>query len=132
MSLLSNLVGLADNLTQSFGLQADVLYYKYLSSDGAGKRSYAPVVARKALYIRRMKQVRTFSGEMAVSNAQVVFLTPTQINEFDKIVVPNGGYIDGSEEARDAAQPIIGTDAFVDASNGPILTEIYLGASGDF
>ena len=79
-----------------------------------------------------MKQVRTFSGEMAVSNAQVVFLTPTQINEFDKIVVPNGGYIDGSEEARDAAQPIIGTDAFVDASNGPILTEIYLGASGDF
>jgi len=127
MSLLGNLVALADSLTQNFGLQADVLYYAFLSQDGAGKRSYAPAVARKAIYVRKMKQVRTFSGEMAVSNAQVTFLTPAVINEFDRIVTPVGGTLDGSEEARDSAQPILGTDGFVDASNGVVLTEIYLG-----
>jgi len=127
VSLLSNLVGLADTLTQNFGLQADVLFYQYVSSDGAGKPVYAAAVARKAIYTRKQKQVRTFSGEMGVSNAQVVFLDPTRVGEFDKIVTPVGGSLDTSTTARDAAQPIIGTDAFYDASNAGILTEIYLG-----
>jgi hypothetical protein len=127
MSFLGNMVALADSLTQSFALQADVIYYAYASADGAGKPVYALPVVRRALYTRKMKQVRTFSGEMAMSTAQVVFLTPTVINEFDKIVTPVGGMLDHSAAARDAAQPILGTDAFVDASNAPILTEIYLG-----
>jgi len=127
MSFLGSMVALADSLTQNFALQADVIYYAYSSSDGAGSKVYAPGVTRKALYTRKMKQVRTFSGEMTMSTAQVVFLTPTAINEFDKIVTPVGGVLDSSSAARDAAQPILGTDAFVDASNSPILTEIFLG-----
>jgi predicted metalloprotease len=116
MSLLTGLVALADNLTQSFGLQADVVYFKFLAVDGAGKRSYADAVSRKAIYVRKVKQVRRFDGEMGVSNAQITFLDPTTISEFDKIVLPDG-----------TTQPIIGTDAFVDSSNGPVLTEIFLG-----
>lgn len=127
MSLLSGLIALADDMTDKFGLKADVLYYAYLSQDGAGKKSYAPAAPMKVIFVRKMKQVRTFSGEMVVSNAQITFLTPIVINEFDRIVTPNGGTLDGSEEARDAAQPILGTDAFVDATNGAVLTEIYLG-----
>ena len=116
MSLLSNLIGVADQLTRSFGLQADVVYHPYASSDGAGKRFYGDAVPRKALYTRKQRLVKTFSGEMSVSTAQLVFLDPTVINQFDKIVLPDG-----------TTQPIIGTDGFVDASNGAVLTEIYLG-----
>jgi hypothetical protein len=105
MTLLSGLIALADNLTQNFGLQADVVYHRYVSSNGAGKRSYEAPVTRKAIYTRTVKQVRTFSGEMAVSNAQIVFLDATVINEFDMIVLPDG-----------TTQPIIGTDAFVDST----------------
>jgi hypothetical protein len=116
MGLLSNLVSLADNLTRSFDLQASIVHHPYSYSDGAGRRLYATAVARRALYTRNIKRVTTFAGEEAVSTAQVVFLDPTVINEFDKIVLPDG-----------TTQPIIGTSAFVDASNGPVLTEIFLG-----
>lgn len=127
MSLLGDLIGIADDLTQQFGLQADVLFYRFQYADGAGKRYYAAAVARKAIYTRKMKQVRTFSGDMGVSNAQIAFIDPTVVGEFDKIVTPVGGVLDASEQARDAAQPIIGYDGFVDGSNGAVLSEIYLG-----
>lgn len=128
MSLLGNLVGLANNLTQSFGLQADVVYHQYIGDvGGSGDRQYATAVLRKAIVTRKQKLVRKFDGTEGISNAQIVFLDPTEISEFDKIVMPVNGVVDVSADARAAAQPIIGTDAFVDGSNGPILTEIYLG-----
>jgi len=132
LSLLSNLVAVADGLTQSFGLQADVLYYRYMHSDGAGKRFYEAGVARKAIFTQKIKQVRRFDGEIGVSNAQVVFLDTTVVNPFDKIVTPVGGVLDGSSVARDNAQPIIATDAFTDASNSGVLTEIFLGPASTF
>jgi hypothetical protein len=127
MSLLGGLVALADTLTKNFQLQADVVYWPYSSSDGAGRPLYGPPQVRKAIFTQKLKQIRGFSGELVLSNAQIVFLDPTSINPFDKIVTPRGGTLDGSTGARDAAQPILGTDAFTDASNAAILTEIYLG-----
>lgn len=127
MSLLGNLVGLANNLTRQFGLQADVLYYRFQYADGAGKKFYDAALARTAVVERKMKQVRTFSGDMTISNAQITFIDPTPVGEFDKIVLPVNGLLDTSVGARDAAQPILGTGAFVDASNGAVLTEMYLG-----
>lgn len=127
MSFLSNMVALADNLTKGFGLQPDVIYWAYAGADGAGTRSYAAPVARKAIVNHIQKQVRTYSGELVISTSQVVFLDPTVVNPFDKIVLPVGGTVSASTEARDAAQSILGTGAFVDASNAGILTEIYLG-----
>jgi hypothetical protein len=127
VTLISDLVGVANDLTQQFGLQANVIYHKFVSADGAGKRYYATGVNRTAVVTRRQRQVRTFSGELGVSTAQVVFIDPTPVSEFDKIVLPNAGTIDTSDDARDAAQPIIGTDGYVDATNSPVVTEIYLG-----
>lgn len=116
MSLLSNLIGLANNLTQNFGLQADVTYYAYLGADGAGARSYAAPVSRKAIVTKGNKLVSTFAGEMATSTTQIVFLDPTVVSQFDKIVLPDG-----------TTQPILSLNGFVDASNGAVLTEINLG-----
>lgn len=127
MSFLGNMIGLADTLTKNFGLQADVVYWPYLSSDGAGKASYGPPTARMALVTRNQKVVRRADGTEAVSQAQVVFIDPTVVGEFDKIVLPVGGVLDATDAARDAAQPILATGAYVDASNGAVLTEIFLG-----
>ncbi len=127
MSLLANLIGTAKNLVRSFGLDCDVRYYAYTGADGSGKAIYATGVTRKAIYTQQMKQVRTFSGEIAVSSGQIAFLDPTVVSPFDKIVTPVGGVLDLSDAAREAAQPIIGLGAFTDASNAGVLTEIYLG-----
>ncbi len=127
MSLVSDFVALAADLTQTFELQADVVFWKFGYADGAGKRYYQPAVVRKAIYTSKQKQVRTFSGELTISNAQIVFLDPTVVGAFDKIVVPVAGALDTSEEARDTAQPILGVSAFTDGTNSGILSEIYLG-----
>lgn len=127
MSLIPSMIALADSLTKSFGLQADVMYWAYKSQDGAGARTYASGVRRTAVYTRKQKQVRTFSGEIGVCNAQLMFLDATAVSEFDRIVTPVGGVLDATTAARDSSQPIIGTDSFVDESNGAVMTEIYLG-----
>lgn len=127
-SLVAKLMPLAESLTRKFELQADVALWVYAGSDGAGKSFYAAVVTRKAILTRTNRQVRTFSGDLDVSSAQVAFLTPTEVGRFDKIVTPVNGVLDTSAAARDAAQPILGTAAFIDASNTPNLTEIFLGA----
>lgn len=131
MSLLAGLVAVANSVTQSLGLQASVLHYAFVSADGAGKVSYAAAVERTAIVTEKQKLVRTFSGEMAVSNASVVFLDPSAVGEFDKIVLPVNGVLDISTTARDNAQPLIATDAFIDDTNAAILTEIYIGRSAD-
>lgn len=120
MSLLAGLVAIADGLTKNFGLQATVTYEAYAGpSGGSGKRSYGQPIVRQAIVTKLQKQVTTFSGSLGVSTAQVVFLDPTVVNEFDRITLPDG-----------TIQPIIGTAAFVDDTQAGILTEIFLGAPG--
>ena len=117
MSLLAGLVAIADGLTKGFGLQATVTYEAYTGQTGSGKRSYGQPIVRQAIYTRTQKNVTTFSGTLGVSTAQLVFLDPTVVNEFDRITLPDG-----------TIQPIIGTGAFVDDTQAGILTEIYLGS----
>lgn len=121
MSLISSMVALADSLTQSFGLQADIQYWAYVSSNGAGKVTYSPPypgagVVVKAIVDKRQRMVKTASGELVQSQASVTFLRPTTINLFDRIVLPDG-----------TTGPILNTGAFMDGSNAGILTEVYLG-----
>lgn len=117
MSLLSDLIGLANDLTQQFGLQAtNITYYAFDHVSGSGQKFYKPAVVRSAIYTRKQKEVRTVTGELSVSSAQVVFLDPTPVDVRDKIVLPDG-----------TTQPIIALEGFVDASNGAVLTEISLG-----
>jgi hypothetical protein len=116
MSLVSSLVALADTLTTSFGLKADVTYQAVLNSAGAGKKSYADAVVLKALVNRKPKMVKSASGELTMASAQVTFLTPIVIDLWDKITLPDG-----------LTGPILSTEGFVDGSNGNILTTVYLG-----
>lgn len=108
-------VDLANRLTTD--LQATVTHKVFVSSGGAGKSVYTDV-PRKALVTRKQRLVRSSSGDMSMSQAQVVFLDPgVVVKELDKIVLPDG-----------TSGPILNTDGFVDAGTGkPILTQVYLG-----
>lgn len=117
MSLISQLVALGNSLTVSLGAAADVTYTPASATDGAGKEiSPAQSVTRKAIVDKKQKLVKTPSGELVMSQAYVAFLDPAPINQFDTIVLPDG-----------TTGPIISVQAFIDGSNGPILSEVYLG-----
>jgi len=108
-------VAIANQLTTD--LQATVTHRVFVSSGGSGSSQYTNV-SRKALVTRKQRLVRSSSGDMSMSQAQVVFLDPgVVVKEFDKIILPDG-----------TTGPILNTDGFVDAVTGrPILTQVYLG-----
>jgi len=110
-------VAIANSLTAD--LQPNVSHEAYVSTDGAGRRSYAAAVSRPALVVRKQKLVRSATGELVMSQAQITILDPSVIvNELDKFTLPD-----------DTSGPIIATDGFVDRGTGhPILTEIFLGS----
>ena len=117
MSLLASAVALANNVTQSLGLQADVTYYQAISpADGAGKVDRLAGVILKAIVEQKLKQVRTISGEMVMSRSNVTFLEPRVISTDDKIVLPDG-----------STGPILATQGFVDDTQAAILTQVFLG-----
>lgn len=117
MSLISQLVALGNNLSQSLGASATVTYIAASATDGAGKELSPSVpVQRPAIVNKVQKLVKSPSGELVMSQAYVAFLDPAPISEFDQIILPDG-----------TTGPIISTQAFIDGSNGPILSEVYLG-----
>ena len=117
MSLVSQLVALGNQLTQSLGVAADVTYIAASATDGAGKAVSPPVaVTRKAIVNKIQKLIKGPTGELVMSQAYVGFLDPAPISEYDQIILPDG-----------TTGPILTTQAFIDGSNGPILTEVYLG-----
>lgn len=111
------MVALADDLTQQFGLQADVTYTAAVAVDGAGKDITPGVpVVRKAIVNKIQKLVKNADGQLVLCQAYVGFLQPTPISVNDTIVLADG-----------TTGPILSIQGFVDGSNGPILTEVYLG-----
>jgi hypothetical protein len=115
MGLLDNAVSIANNITQSLGMQAIVSHESVLSIDGAGDRVYAAAVFRSAVVVKKQKLVKTTTGEMVMSQAYITFLSPVVIGLYDRITLPDG-----------TTGPILNTEGFV-ASVNPILTEVYLG-----
>lgn len=116
LDLVRSGVSLANTLTAD--LQAAVSHEAYVSTDGAGRRTYATAVSRNAIVIRKQKLVRSTTGELVMSQAQISLLAPTVINELDKFTLPDG-----------TSGPIIATDGFVDrGTTHPVLTQIYLGS----
>jgi hypothetical protein len=102
-------------------LQASVTHRSVIGSpSSSGVVPLGPPISRPALVTRIQKLVRSSSGQMVMSHAQVVFLDPAVvINELDEIVLPDG-----------TTAPILSTEGFVDRGTGhPILTEVFLGAS---
>lgn len=117
MSLISNLVALGNNLAISLGAAADVTYIAASATDGAGAEiaPTAPVV-RKAIVNKVQKLVKNVDGELVMSQAYVGFLDPSAVDVHDQIILPDG-----------TTGPILSIASFIDGSNGPILSEVYLG-----
>jgi len=116
MTLLSDVIGIADGITRDLGLQGSVNHEVCTLLDGAGARSYAAPVSRGAIVEKKQKLVKTTNGEMEMSQASITFLSPTPVGMFDRLTLADG-----------TTGPILNTGGFVDSSNVAILNEIYLG-----
>jgi hypothetical protein len=115
MGLLDDVVAIANSITNDLGMQAIVSHESVISIDGAGNRSFAAAVARRAVVVKKQKLVKTTTGEMVMSQAYIALLNSTVVNLQDRFTLPDG-----------TTGPILNTEGFVSNVN-PILTEVYLG-----
>lgn len=109
-------VKLANTMTAS--LQADVQYYKAGEMSGGGDIEYpATPELWPAIIEWKQKMVRTVTGVEAVSRAMVTFLEPHDIDEKDKMVLPDG-----------TTGPILDMTGLVDPATGrAYFTTVWLG-----
>ena len=118
MTLLSKAVAIADKVTQGLGMQAQVTHKLFTGDGGVGDAAYS-VKTRKAVVEQKLRQVRSFSGELVASTTTVTFVRPTVMGvgggAHDLIILPDG-----------TGGPIVGVGAPVDAS-GQLIVEAYLG-----
>ena len=118
MSLISGAVAIANSVANSLKMQSDVYQEVSAGVDRNGKHIYPSKIARKAVVDMKQQQVRTPSGDMALSKASVLFLDPAIVVKFtDRITLPDG-----------STGPILAIDGFVDGeTNAQALSEVYLG-----
>jgi len=132
MSLLDVLrsgVHIADNVTKT--LQATVSYWRYVSEDGYGTKTYSPPETSAGIQLRaivdyKSTQVRTREGILTVSRAVITLLDIAAvvaatnglgIGNDDKFVLPDGD-----------TGPLLDIRGFIDAGTGhPIATEVVIG-----
>lgn len=116
MDLVAAGVALANSVTTD--LQATVSYEKYLSTDGAGKKTYVAPVSVKALVEQKQKQIRGADGQLSMCRAMVTILDPAVVvSVFDRIVLPDG-----------TTGPILDVSGLIDATTDhPILSEVFIG-----
>lgn len=117
MSIVSRAVAIADKVTKNLKMQGYVTHYSY-SSDGGKGDPVETITKPYAVIDKKQRLIRTFSGEMAVSNTQVMILKPgVTVKEGDRIILKDG-----------TGGPVIGIGGFVDGeSNAQAFTEAYLG-----
>ena len=119
MTLIASLIALGQNLSQSLGAAATVTYIPAVTADGAGKETVPGTpVARSAIVNKVQKLVKNAEGQDVMSQAYVAFLDPSPVSVYDRIILPDG-----------TTGPILSVQAFYDGSNGPIMSEVYLGFS---
>lgn len=116
MDIVNSGVAIANSVTTD--LQATVSYEKYLSTDGAGKKTYMAPVSIKALVEKKQRQVRSGDGQLSMCRAMVTILEPTVIvSVFDRLILPDG-----------TTGPILDASGLIDSVTGhPILSEVYIG-----
>lgn len=116
MTLLNRCVAIVDRTSKRLGLQSDIQFRQWISSDGAGAGTFTAWTSRQAVVTFAQKLVKSFDGEMVTSTATVVFLDPTVVGQLDEIILPDG-----------STGVIVGLDGPMDASNATLITQIYLG-----
>lgn len=129
LNVLRSGVKVADKLTRD--LQAETYYRRYVSSDGAGGKTYdppesSPAVTLLAIVEDKQEIVRTLAGEMSQSKTHITYLDlpavyaatgGNGIKEQDMISLQNG------ETGR-----ILAIAGFMDAGNGQLIpSEVFLG-----
>lgn len=103
MSLIGNVVAIADKVTKSLRLQSEVTWEAWIGQSGRGRRAYADPVTLNAIVDLTRKQRPTASGKMATIIATVTILeaiTPNEattvparvhpIDPHDRITLPDG------------------------------------------
>lgn len=128
-TLVSDLIGLADTLTQDFGLQVYVSHAPWYG-DGTTYREplHRPIIPRLALVDFTQKLRRSSTGEEILQKASVTFLRPISpdgaenrrepIDPRDIITLPNGY----TGPILDIAGGLIDP-----ATNWPYMVEVILG-----
>lgn len=124
LNVINLAVKTADKVTKD--LQPEVTFERYLSSDGAGGKTYASPVGLKAIVEDKQQIVRTLSGELSQSKTTIIFLDikallaatgGNGVQEADKITLPSG-----------ESGPILSVGGFISRETGiPVATEVFLG-----
>ena len=115
MSLLGPLIGLADDITKSLGLQAQVTHHIWIRQSGSGEGDFYSVKL-SAIVEQRRKVLYAPGGKEIATQASILFLQPITLKGKDKLVLDDG-----------TTGPILTTNGFVDDTNERILTQVFLG-----
>jgi hypothetical protein len=129
MSLINALrtgIKVADKVLKSGGMEAEVQFSHYVSSNGYGDKTFLSAVPLRAVVDWKQRQLRTTGGVLSVSRASVMFLdvaallTATNgegVNDEDIITLPDG-----------TTGPILDMGGYIDGGTGhPVATEVFLG-----
>jgi len=109
--LITNAVALADTITKP--IQPTIAHEPYAEDDGYGGVTYGAAVTRYVIASKSIKQVIGQSGQITVSNSQVLILANVAVNFRDRITLPDG-----------TQPPIIGVQGVWNKDAGMYYTEV--------
>jgi hypothetical protein len=127
-SILRNGVATANRITGATdGLQGECKHYAWTGQDGYGKPTYASVKKFSAVVNRKQVPVRTATGEVLLSRAQLTILQPLTAQGADERTEP----IDLRDKIRlpdsDLDCKILDVQGVIDPSTGlPFGHEVFL------
>lgn len=136
MSLLSDVVGIAHEVTHGLGFQCQVTFERYTGGDGTHGSSYAAPVLLLAVVDWQESEVRTESGITRVKRPRLTFLDrPALAAATPASVTPTGVSIKAGIQTKDkitlpdgTTGPTQNLGGFIDTETGqPCATEVTLG-----
>jgi hypothetical protein len=117
IALAHGLVGGAGNL------EVDVWQEAWTGQTPDGTPTYAAPVKRSALVELEQREVKSFGGEIATSNATLTLLEPAPVAQQDRFTypprLPDGSLTTG---------PILNYEGLIDPQTGqPFFTRVFIG-----
>lgn len=131
MSLLTDVLGVADTVTKGLGFQTTLLFRRSMGFDAYGEQSYSTSVVLDVVMEYKQRQVTTESGQVAMSSSSLTFLNLAQLLDATPAVGETpAGVISRSDEItiNGKVQTILSKDGFVDGGSGRLIpTQVHLG-----
>ncbi|HVJ72031.1 MAG TPA: hypothetical protein VM531_11100 [Sphingomicrobium sp.] len=119
MSILSNAVAILDSVTQSLGLQSEVVHFHWTSQSDDGVKAFTPAAGtkRKATWDKRVRIVAGLNGQQVTSTSSLIFPRPIDVDARDEFTLPDG-----------KLGLIVSLSGFGDpVTKKPFATEVFLG-----